>query len=85
MKKRYEDQVPVAVRSVRQEIARQLRSARQSEQMTQQVLADRAGTAKSNISRMESGKYNPSLDFMVKVAGCLGKTISIHLDDETGG
>jgi DNA-binding XRE family transcriptional regulator len=53
--------------------------------MTQQVLADRAGTAKSNISRMESGKYNPSLDFMVKVAGCLGKTISIHLDDETGG
>ena len=85
MKKRYEDQVPVAVRSVRQEFARQLRSARQSEQMTQQVLADRAGTAKSNISRMESGKYNPSLDFMVKVAGCLGKTISIHLDDETGG
>ncbi len=85
MKKRYEDQVPVAARSVRQEIARQLRSARQSEQMTQQVLADRAGTAKSNISRMESGKYNPSLDFMVKVAGCLGKTISIHLDDETGG
>ena len=85
MKKRYEDQVPAAVRSVRQEIARQLRSARQSEQMTQQVLADRAGTAKSNISRMESGKYNPSLDFMVKVAGCLGKTISIHLDDETGG
>ena len=85
MKKRYEDQVPVAVRSVRQEIARQLRSARQSEQMTQQVLADRAGTAKSNISRMESGKYNPSLDFMVKVAGCLGKTISIYLEDETGG
>ncbi len=52
---------------------------RHSLNITQQALADRAGTQKSNISRMESGKYNPSLDFLVKVASSMGKNIDIHL------
>jgi transcriptional regulator with XRE-family HTH domain len=46
------------------------------------VLAERAGTKKSNISRLESGRYNPSLDFLVKVAGCLGKTVEIQIMDK---
>ncbi len=37
------------------------------------------GTKKSNISRFESGKYNPSLDFLVKVAESLGKQIHIKI------
>ena len=48
--------------------------------LTQQVVAERAGTKKSNISRMESGKYNPTLDFLVKVAESMDKQISIHID-----
>ena len=42
-------------------------------------LARRVGTQKSNISRLESGNYNPSLDFLVKVARSLGKNVSIRL------
>ena len=53
-----------------------------SQNLTQQVLADRVGTKKSNISRMESGRYNPSLDFMVRVADCMGKHISITLEEQ---
>lgn len=79
MKKRYETGVPPDVTRIRQSIAGELKNARKEEHLTQQVLADRAGTKKSNISRMESGRYNPSLDFMVKVADCLGKELSIHL------
>ena len=45
--------------------------------MTQAELARRVGTQKSNISRLESGNYNPSLDFLVKVARSLGKNVSI--------
>jgi len=37
------------------------------------------GTKKSNISRFESGKYNPSLDFLIKVAGSLGKQVQIRI------
>ncbi len=61
----------------REEIVRQLREARRSEGMTQEHLAELVGTKKSNISRLESGRYNPSLDFLVKVADGLGKEITV--------
>ena len=52
----------------RQEIASQLRQVRKEQGMTQERLAEKVGTRKSNISRLESGRYNPSLDFLEKVA-----------------
>ena len=60
-----------------QEVAKQLRDVRKSQGMTQESLAELVGTKKSNISRLESGRYNPSLDFLVKVAGGLGKQIQV--------
>lgn len=56
----------------------QIIKARQEQNMTQAELARRVGTQKSNISRLESGNYNPSLDFLVKVARSLGKNVSIR-------
>ncbi len=83
MKKRYEDGVvPQLNQEIRTEFAKQMREIRLSQNLTQQVLADRVGTKKSNISRMESGRYNPSLDFMVRVADCMGKHISITLEEQ---
>ena len=52
----------------KQSIARQLREVRKAEGMTQQHLAELVGTKKSNISRFESGKYNPSVEFLMKLA-----------------
>ena len=63
----------------RREVVYQLKMARKAEGMTQEHLAELVGTKKSNISRLESGRYNPSLDFLVKVAGGLGKEVSISL------
>ncbi len=81
MKKRYEDGiVPLSSSQARLEMAVQLKEARCGLHMTQATLAEKAGTKKSNISRMESGKYNPSLDFIVKVAGSLGKKVTIRLE-----
>ncbi len=57
----------------------QIIEARASQNITQEELAQRAGTQKSNISRLESGTYNPSLDFIVKVAKCLGKEVHIEI------
>ncbi|QFJ55124.1 helix-turn-helix transcriptional regulator [Pseudobutyrivibrio xylanivorans] len=81
MKNRYSDGIvtPQAL-ATRHSIARELRDTRHELQLTQQTLAERVGTQKSNISRMESGKYNPSLDFLVKVAESMGKTLDIHLN-----
>ena len=65
--------------ATREEVAQQLREVRKSQGMTQELLADRVGTKKSNISRLESGRYNPSLHFLVKVAGGLGKQIQVKV------
>lgn len=80
MKERYLGGVitPPALEA-RHSIAKELKETRHSLNLTQEVLADLSGTKKSNISRMESGNYNPSLDFLVKVANSMGKKIDIHL------
>jgi len=63
----------------RYELVEQLKAARKAQDMTQEDLAARIGTKKSNISRFESGRYNPSLDFVIKIAGSLGKQIQFHV------
>ena len=63
----------------RREVARQLKEMRRAQGMTQESLAELVGTKKSNISRLESGRYNPSLDFLVKVAKGLGKQLQIRM------
>ena len=63
----------------RQEIASQLRQVRKEQGMTQERLAEKVGTRKSNISRLESGRYNPSLDFLEKGAGGLGSEIEVKV------
>lgn len=63
----------------RYDIISQIIDERSKQSITQEELALRVGTQKSNISRLESGTYNPSLDFLVKVAHSLGKEMQIVL------
>lgn len=65
----------------RYELVEQLKAARKAQDMTQADLAAMVGTKKSNISRFESGRYNPSLDFIIKIARSLGKQIQINLKE----
>lgn len=63
----------------RYEIISQIIETRKEKNMTQADLAKKIGTQKSNISRLESGSYNPSLDFLIKVAQGLGKELKVRL------
>lgn len=63
----------------RYEAIAQIITARTEQHMTQSELAKRVGTQKSNISRLESGNYNPSLDFLAKVAEGLGKNLKVQI------
>lgn len=63
----------------RYDIISQIIDERSKQSITQEELALRVGTQKSNISRLESGTYNPSLDFLIKVAHSLGKEMQIVL------
>jgi predicted transcriptional regulator len=61
------------------EIIRQIIKARSEQNITQKELADKIGIKQSNISRLESGSYNPSLDFLQRIAEGLGKELHIEL------
>ncbi|MCR4694527.1 MAG: helix-turn-helix transcriptional regulator [Pseudobutyrivibrio sp.] len=80
MKTRYPTGIiPPPATVTRQDLARELKTTRKELNITQETLAQMTGTKKSNISRLESGKYNPSLDFLVKIASALGKSLDITL------
>lgn len=63
----------------RYEVIEQVIKARKEQNITQSELAKRIGTQKSNISRFESGNYNPSLDFLTKLAESLGKNLRVQI------
>jgi DNA-binding XRE family transcriptional regulator len=60
------------------EIIKQLIDARNEQHLTQKDLAERVGTRQSNISRLERGNYNPSLEFLKKIALGIGKELHIE-------
>ena len=47
--------------------------------MSQAALARKVGTKQSAIARLESGRYNPSLKFLRKIAKALGAKLKISL------
>ena len=49
--------------------------------LTQSELGKRAGISQPNITRFESGNYNPSLEFLVKIAGAMGEKVKVTLED----
>ena len=61
------------------ELIEQIIIARTQQGVTQEELAKRVGTRQSNISRFEGGSYNPSLEFVRKLAHGLGKELHITL------
>ncbi|MCL2211855.1 MAG: helix-turn-helix transcriptional regulator [Treponema sp.] len=53
--------------------------ARKEKNLTQKGLAELIGTKQSNISRLESGTYNPSMDFLQKIASAMGKRFEVRM------
>ena len=58
------------------EITNQIRRLRfDNDEMSQQVLAEKAGCTRQTIIAIEQGKYNPSLGLAFKIARAFGKKI----------
>jgi predicted transcriptional regulator len=60
-------------------IIEEIITARQEKNLTQKDLAKLVGTRQSNISRLESGNYNPTLEFLNKIARAIGKELEIRI------
>ncbi|MGM0420746.1 MAG: helix-turn-helix transcriptional regulator [Bacillota bacterium] len=64
--------------NVKYEIREQIIRYRIENNLTQKELADKIGTRQSAISRLENDDYNPSVEFLGKVAQALDKKLEIR-------
>ena len=71
--------IEVEQKSIRQSVIEQYIRCRKIQGMTQAKLAKRAGIPRTNITRFESGNYNPSLEMLVRIAAALGMTLQVQL------
>lgn len=67
---------------VEYQIISQIIALRKEKKITQKELAELIGDKQSNISRLESGNYNPTLAKLKKIAGCLDQRLDIRFVDK---
>lgn len=64
------------------QIKNQIITLRKEKKLTQKELAELIGDKQSNISRLESGNYNPTLAKLKKIADCLNQRLDIRFIDK---
>jgi transcriptional regulator with XRE-family HTH domain len=62
-----------------QALIKQLKDRRESLQVTQDTLADISGVSLRALKQLESGKGNPTLETLSKLAEVLGLELSLQL------
>ncbi len=62
------------------QLVNEIVNLRKKSNMTQLDLAKISGIPQSNISRFESGKVEPTLDFLEKIVAKLGYKINFNLE-----
>ncbi len=70
-------------KKLRQEIARQYVDCRKRKKMTQADVAAAAGMKRPGITRFETGRYNPTVDMLVRLAESMGMSVEIRLVEKT--
>ncbi len=60
-------------------IGSQIRQRRKSLKITQGQLAELAGVSLNTLSRIESGKANPTIDVIEKIAEILGLKLELKI------
>jgi transcriptional regulator with XRE-family HTH domain len=62
--------------NTRQSFGAKITAARKLKDLSIEELAAKAGIEPNNLSRIESGKYNPGLDILIKIADALEMELS---------
>jgi predicted transcriptional regulator len=77
--KNEEGQKELKMNEAEYKIIEEIIMARKEKRLTQKDLAELVGTKQSNISRFESGNYNPSLEFLNKIVQAVGKELEVKI------
>ena len=74
--------IELTQQKTRSSIIQQYIACRKRKNITQDELAKATGISRPNISRFESGTYNPTLKTMVKIAAALDMELHISLEEK---
>src|SRR5580700_10485511 len=76
-----------AIRALRERnwIAAHIRERRYELDLTQQEVAQRAGTSHSYISKLESGEHIPTIPVLSRILAVLGEQLLIGMERKTPG
>lgn len=69
-------------KALRTEVMGQLVSVRKKRGWTQNDISMATGILRPNISRMENGSYNPTLDMLVRIANSLDLNVKITFEEK---
>ena len=64
------------------DVIRAIVDARTSQNLTQKELAEKSGVRQSNISRIENGTRNPSLEMVKRLASGMGMRLRLEFIPE---
>lgn len=62
---------------IQTQIANRIKEIRLSKKMTLQQVADKMGTSRMNISKIESGRQSPNVSTLEKIARALDCTVEV--------
>ncbi len=60
------------------DISKKFQKYRKSGKMTQEEVASAAGISRSSLARFESGRHNPTLEGLLKIADAMGYRVEIR-------
>ena len=69
-------------KEIKNNIIEQFVTLRKAKKLTQEDIAVRTGIARSNIARIESGKYMPTIEVLTKLALALDMKLDISFVDK---
>lgn len=69
-------------KQVKNNIIEQFITLRKAKKLTQEDISTRTGIARSNIARIESGKYIPTIDVLTKLAIALDMSLEIRFTEK---
>ena len=75
-------QIELETKALVKHIISELVSERKRQGITQQEVADITGMKAPNVTRIESRKYTPTLEVLIRYAKAVGKELHIELVDE---
>lgn len=70
---------------VKEEILSSYINLRKEKGITQQQIAELTGMQRTNIVRIESGRYSPTIEVLVKLAAALDMDLEIRLVERKSG